>query len=85
MMRWARAPVGKLCGRCAHPIAKGAPMLVIGVGERSRIEKIRGVCCAGPAPPDLPEQVATTTPLPPDLTRLGILPLDWSRRPEDER
>jgi hypothetical protein len=78
MMRWARALVPTLCGRCSHPIAKGAPLLRIGVG--TRIEKIRGVCCAGPAPPDLPEQIVREPAPAPDLTRLGVLPLDWSKR-----
>jgi hypothetical protein len=80
MMRWARALVPKLCGRCGHPIAKGAPLLLIGVGLTARIEKIRGVCCAGPAPPDLPEHIERQPAPPPDLTRLGVLPLDWSKR-----
>jgi len=80
MTRWARATRVRFCGRCAGRIDKGAPILVIGLANVKR-EHIRGECCAGPAPPDLPahlERVAA----PVSLERLGLLPLDWRRERE---
>jgi hypothetical protein len=54
-------------------------MAVLSIG---RVTKVRcGACAGGPVPPDLPAQIEYTEPAPPiDLTRLGLLPLDWSRR-----
>lgn len=52
MDQWSRASIGCLCGYCGATLQKDAPIritTIIGV-KRNRI---RGQCCAGPAPPEL--------------------------------
>lgn len=86
-MRWTRARVATLCGRCHRHIAIGEPVLVLGVGVGDRagkIQKHRCDGCAGPAPPDLPSDMVTMKPPPLDMTRIGLLPLAWTREPGEE-
>jgi hypothetical protein len=46
-----------------------------------RFKKYRCANCAGPAPPDLPTVIVQDDLPPPlDFTRIGLLPLDFSRR-----
>lgn len=83
MRRWTRVVVpSTLCGGCGHELRKGEPILAIEVtylaGKVLRLW--RCAQCEGPAPPDLPADIVTDEPRPPiDLTRFGLLPLDFSR------
>lgn len=72
-----RAAVPTLCGNCHRQIAVGEPLLLLLVTPT--ITKRRCGPCAGGAPPDLPRELQTSAPPPLDMTRLGLLPLDWSR------
>jgi hypothetical protein len=83
MLTWDRAAFDQRCGRCGQPIARGEPRLVITI---ARCEKVRGVCCEGPAP-ELPAYVPPTpvaiTPTPFTPLRsiaASSLPIDWRRR-----
>lgn len=60
MTRWSRAVSDTLCGRCGATIPTGDPLTLTTLDKVQRA-LIRGVCCAGPAPPDLP---ARTVPQP---------------------
>ena len=56
MEQWTRASVACLCGYCGAFIDKDVPIrLTIIVGIKKN--RIRGQCCAGPAPPDLPARI----------------------------
>lgn len=81
MTEWRRALWAVRCGGCNAPIAAGSPVLVLVVAGRR--EKIRGVCCDGPAPPDLPAVVLERDPPKPFvMTRFdpGMLPIDFKAR-----
>ncbi len=79
MRAWARATRLRHCGRCGTDVAVGAPYLSIRVGAGR--ELVRCVTCEGPAPPDLPPVIVTQSVHEPiNLTRFGILPIDWRRR-----
>ena len=83
-----------LCGGCGALIAKDAPLLAITLPNVRR-EKIRGECCAGWAPPDLPERIEPASAIQPTMksmrkTALGFvrdrLPEnDWTARILGER
>jgi len=85
-MRWTRAKVPTLCGRCARRIEVGDPLLLLTIGSATKpIPKVRCTSCYGPAPPDLPSALELREARPPiDMTRLGLLPLVWSRDPGEE-
>ena len=53
MKRWLRLKTSTLCGGCAKSLPEGSPALSIPLPGVKR-ERIRGECCAGAAPPDLP-------------------------------
>lgn len=75
MARWQRVRWPRRCGRCGDVIAVGAPVLILEVaGGLARCET-----CAGPAPPDLPLDIEMEKPPALDMTRLGLLPLEWKR------
>ena len=82
-MTWARARYGRRCGRCGQPLDVGAAVLVITIGP---IEKVRGECCEGDAPPELAPYVRPTpveitpTAFRPIQSIAHMLPLDWRRR-----
>jgi hypothetical protein len=79
MTTWTRERGLQHCGQCGQEIPAGDVLLRITFGG-CKAKKYRCVTCAGPAPPELPAHIEQT-PLPPiDLTRLGLLPLDFSRR-----
>jgi hypothetical protein len=50
---WVRLEIGAMCGSCRKVYATGDPMLVIEI-PNVKVKKLRGPCCAGDAPPDLP-------------------------------
>lgn len=60
MTRWSRAVSATLCGGCAARLAEGDPILLRTLPNVKR-EFVRGVCCAGPAPPDLPAHVVRSS------------------------
>jgi hypothetical protein len=78
MTTWGRARVVMQCGSCGEVIRVGAPVCLIQIAPK--IIKRRCAPCAGGAPPDLPSAVVLDeTPRPAiDLTRFGVLPLDFS-------
>jgi len=86
-MRWSRATVPQLCGSCRRQIVAGEALLVLGVGVGDRagkITKVRCTTCVGPAPPDLPDRIEQAPRPALDMTRIGLLPLQWSREPGEE-
>lgn len=78
MTKWTRTPTDRLCGGCAGTIRKGHPLLVIELPRLSHT-KVRGECCAGAAPPDLPSLVEQAALVPQTMTRFcpDMLPLDF--------
>jgi hypothetical protein len=79
MTTWTRDRALRHCGQCGQDIPVGDVLLLLSFNGRA-FKKYRCQLCAGPAPPALPP-VIEETPLPPiDLTRVGLLPLDFSRR-----
>ncbi len=85
MTTWMRDRTLRRCGRCAQTIPIGDVFLLLTFeGLGLSLKKYRCAACAGPAPPDLPAVIEYDAPAPSiDLTRLGLLPLDWSRRERD--
>jgi hypothetical protein len=80
MTTWMRDRTLRHCGQCGAEIPADTVLLRITFGS-CKAKKYRCATCAGPAPPDLPAVIALTEPPPPiDLSRLGLLPLDFSRR-----
>jgi len=77
-MTWARSSRPRVCGVCRELIAIGAPMAVLTIGHLTKVRC--GVCAGGPVPPDLPASIVQAPAPPIDVARLGLLPLDWSRR-----
>jgi hypothetical protein len=70
---WLRLRIDRPCGFCGHRIDAGELVLAFGAAR-----KLRCLQCAGePAPAILP--VIQSTPRKPlDLTRIGLLALDWA-------
>ena len=56
MTRWTRAHSDTLCGKCSARLSEGAAIQLVQLANVKR-ELVRGECCAGPAPPDLPARV----------------------------
>lgn len=82
MTTWTRDRALRHCGQCGQRIPVGDVFLLV-TFRGLTFKKYRCATCAGPAPPDLPAHIEQT-PLPPiDLTRIGLLPLDFSRRDRD--
>jgi hypothetical protein len=82
-MTWTRARVATFCGRCRRLVGVGDPLLQLQL--TTTITKVRCVDCAGPAPPDLPTLVVSASAAPPlDMTRVGLLSLDFSRKTTKE-
>jgi hypothetical protein len=80
MTTWMRDRTLRHCGQCGRDIPEGEVLLRITFGS-CKARKYRCASCAGPAPPDLPAVIEYETPQSPiDLSRLGLLPLDFSRR-----
>jgi hypothetical protein len=79
MTTWMRDRTLRHCGQCGAEIPADTVLLRITFGSCKAI-KYRCATCAGPAPPDLPAAIEYADPPPIDLTRLGLLPLDFSRR-----
>lgn len=81
MLTWDRVKYPRRCGRCGRLLEIGAPLFVIQIG---RLEKVRGECCEGQAPPELPPYVrpgpVEITPFRPIQSIAHMLPLDWRRR-----
>jgi hypothetical protein len=51
--RWTRVAYSERCGQCGKQLNDGEPIIEITIsGLRRRL--VRGQCCAGDAPPDLP-------------------------------
>jgi hypothetical protein len=61
MRTWARVPIETVCGGCGHIIRTNQPALTLALAG---VKKIRVRCeeCDGPAPPGLPEHIATDAP-----------------------
>lgn len=83
MKTWTRAPRRLVCGNCCAELHVGDPMLVLSNPEQ-RWRKFRCVQCEGPAPADLPDDVAPssvgfTAPKRPTrtLTPLTVIAADW--------
>ena len=81
MTAWTRDRTLRHCGQCGQDIPAGDVLLLLSFNGR-RFKKYRCATCAGPAPPDLPASIELEPPPPIDLTRLGLLPLDFSKRDE---
>jgi hypothetical protein len=80
MTAWTRDRAVRRCGQCGQAIPIGDVFLLLTFNGR-HFKKYRCATCAGPAPPELPPVIVYDEPPPPiDLTRLGLLPLDFSRR-----
>ena len=62
MISWSRANVDTLCGYCGNVVAKDGPLQIRQVPNVKR-DLVRGQCCAGPAPPDLPVRVERSFPV----------------------
>ena len=82
MTGWTRVRWPMRCGGCGAELALGAAVRVLELaGLRRRL--VRGVCCAGPAPPELPALVQQTAPPKPfTMARFTVdmLPLDFKQR-----
>jgi len=83
MTTWTRDRAPRRCGQCGQLIRAGDVLLRITFGS-CKAKKFRCTACAGPAPLDLPPHVDEITRRPTlDFTRIGLLPLDFSRRDRD--
>jgi hypothetical protein len=84
MTTWLRDRTLRHCGQCGAEIPADTVLLRITFGS-CKAKKYRCATCAGPAPPDLPAVLELDAPPPPiDLTRIGLLPLDFKRRQSGE-
>jgi hypothetical protein len=80
VIEWTRLAIGARCGGCGRELEKGDPVLVRRISTMTR-RFIRCTTCEGPAPPDLPALIVTRSAYEPiNLTRFGILPMDFSRK-----
>ena len=87
MSVWTRAYGGQRFGGCGVRLTAGDPVLVIPLAGQSHRTLLR---CAGcrEAPPDVPAaigRVPNRVDLVPMLTRLGLIPPDFSTRRLGER
>lgn len=60
MRSWIRIGVATLCGGCGALLASNVPALQVMLPNVKRA-LVRGECCAGHAPPDLPQNAPTRT------------------------
>jgi hypothetical protein len=85
MTTWTRDHTVRRCGHCGQEIPIGDVFLLLSLNGKL-LKKYRCQACAGPAPPDLPTVIEEAPPPPAlDFTRIGLLPLDFSRREKQER
>lgn len=63
MRAWSRLGVATLCGGCGSLMSSNAPVLQVTLPNVKRA-LVRGECCAGLAPPDLPQNPPTRTTSP---------------------
>lgn len=64
MRQWTRAKVQESCGGCGAAIYPDQPMQTITIeGVKRKRPMLRCTDCAGPAPPDLPQNIRQT-PIP---------------------
>jgi len=94
---WVRVKFEESCGLCGERIYKNQPALLIELPKLLSAHRRRYRCvdCAGPAPPDLPENIETTsepkikpTPLKSTaatFTRARLSDADWTARILGER
>lgn len=61
MREWTRLLIGANCGGCGVILAPDASVQMIHL-PRVKRGLVRGECCAGPAPPTLPERVIRMAP-----------------------
>jgi len=81
-----RARVAERCGGCGEPIAVGAPLRQLRLPQVAgrRGTKVRCAACAGePVPGDVPTGEPPPPPL--DFTKVGVLPLEFTRAREHFR
>jgi hypothetical protein len=84
MRIWTRATGNCFCGRCGLPIQAGDPVMQITVAGMAHGLRRCQACEAADEgsvpPPNLPPAgLAESTRSPIDLTRVGLLPLDFSK------
>jgi hypothetical protein len=86
MRQWTRTRRDLRCGYCNRRIAAGDPVFQLSIGL---LVKIRGVCCAGAAPDDLPPLEplprVDARPFVPMRSFADMLPLDYRSRASGER
>jgi hypothetical protein len=85
MRTWTRAALDHVCGRCGQTIAQGDPLVRVtlaGVGHALlRCQACESATEGTAPPPELPTERRADQIKPPlDFTRVGLLPLDFSRR-----
>jgi hypothetical protein len=86
MKEWVRLRVDRRCGLCDHVQRAGVLMLAYqsATAKHGQRRLLRCIACAGEAPPqDLPAMVSSPRP-PLDVTRIGLLALDWSTVPREQ-
>ena len=59
---WTRVVTETYCGGCGATLVAAAPAQVIRLPHVTRL-LLRGACCAGPAPPELPARVVRHSPI----------------------
>ena len=62
MREWTRLLIGANCGGCGVVLAPDASVQMIHL-PRVKRGLVRGECCAGPAPPELPARVVRHSPI----------------------
>lgn len=67
-----RADVDFLCGGCARHIERGFPVFVRMLANVKK-PRLRGECCAGSAPPDLPGISVTASSQSPQFSPLNAI------------
>lgn len=86
MKTWRRSPVEERCGLCSATIPAGAPFLAFTFPtvKAQKLRCARLPCAGEPVPVALPATITKAAPPPLDMTRLGLLALDFSRREPGE-
>ncbi len=76
MIEWTRATKDERCGYCGARVPYGEPIQAIQIQTMKR-RLLRGQCCAGEAPPDLPALIERAEPEPIPMTRLRAVAQDF--------
>ena len=76
MKEWLRLRIDRRCGFCGQAIDAGELVLAFGAAR-----KLRCVQCAGEPAPEVLPVIQSTPAKPLDMSRLGLLALDWSAVP----